>query len=94
MLRNKPKPLSDTARRFHDELMAQIGSAQQRGAPHVEINSGELHRKVGGYPGTGHRMPMCCDAMYAEKRFGDETVCSPKRGKGASLTIRYLLPRA
>ena len=37
-----------------------------RGAGHVEINSGELHRAVGGYPGADHRMPMCCDAMYEE----------------------------
>jgi hypothetical protein len=87
------KTLSGGARDFHDELVAQIGRAQKHGAPHVEINSGELHRKIGGYPGAGHRMPLCCDAMYFEQHPGDEIVCSPKQGKGASLTIHYKLPR-
>jgi 5-methylcytosine-specific restriction protein A len=87
------KSLSSGARDFHDELLAQIGRTQKHGAPHIEVNSGELHRKVGGYPGAGHRMPLCCDALYFEKRPGDEIVCSPERGKGASLTIRYKLPR-
>ncbi|WP_202326745.1 hypothetical protein [Mesorhizobium sp. 113-3-9] len=77
------KSLAATARDFHDELCAQIKRAQKHGAPHVEINSGELHRKVGGYPGTGHRMPLCCDAMYFEKRDADEVVCAPLKGKNA-----------
>lgn len=87
------KSLPVGARDFYGELTAQIARAQKHGAPHVEINSGELHRKVGGYPGPGHRMPLCCDALYFEQRVGDEIVCSPKGGKGASLTIRYALPR-
>jgi 5-methylcytosine-specific restriction protein A len=78
---------------FRNELAAQLKRAEQRGAAHVEINSGELHRTVGGYPGPNHRMPMCCDAMYQEQREGDEIVARPAEGKGASLTIRYKLPR-
>jgi hypothetical protein len=31
----------------------------------VEINAGDLHRRVGGYPGQNHRMPMCCVVMLA-----------------------------
>jgi 5-methylcytosine-specific restriction protein A len=38
-------------------------------------------------------MPMCCQAMYKLKRASDEIVSAPPKGKGASLTIRYLLPR-
>ena len=78
---------------FRAELRAHLGSAERRGAGQLEINSGELHRAVGGYPGPGHRMPMCCEAMYQERVAGDEVVKSPPKGKGASLTIRYLLPR-
>jgi 5-methylcytosine-specific restriction protein A len=59
----------------------------------VDINAGELHRAVGGYPGRSHRMPICCAAMREEMRAGDEGVTSPASGYGASLTIRYLLPR-
>lgn len=78
---------------FRAELVAQIRRAEKAGAPHVEINSGELHRKVGGYPGPDHRMPMCCDAMYEHQRIGDEIISQPPKRKGASLTIRYKLPR-
>lgn len=79
---------------FREELGAMIQRAQRQGRPHVEVNAGELHRAVGGYPNGGaHRMPACCEAMLLEKRVGDEVVFQPPEGKGASLTIRYRLPR-
>jgi hypothetical protein len=78
---------------FRAELLAEIQEAADKGSPYVDINSGALHRKVGGYPGTNHRMPACCDVMYAEKQSGDEIMSRPPKGKGASLTIRYKLPR-
>jgi hypothetical protein len=65
---------------FRDELRAQIARAEKRGAPHVEINSGELHRAVGGYPGTDHRMPICCDVMQSERNAADEII-SPAPGR-------------
>ena len=79
---------------FRTELKAQLDRATYRGASHVEINSGELHRAVGGYPGTDHRMPMCCDAMYEQQGAEDVIVSRPPKGKGASLTIRFKLPRS
>lgn len=78
---------------FQSELKLQLALAAARGAPSVVINSGELHRAVGGYPGRNHRMPMCCETMYAEKRKGDRVISSPPKGKGASLSIEYTLPR-
>jgi hypothetical protein len=78
---------------FRSELKAQLRRAEGRGVSHVEINAGELHRQMGGYPGPKHRMPVCCEAMYGEKRAGDEVVSAPLKGKGAKLTIRYKLPR-
>jgi 5-methylcytosine-specific restriction protein A len=59
----------------------------------VEITAGSLHRVVGGYPGTNHRMPICCQVMYDTMGPDDEVVTSPPSGKGASLRIRYQLPR-
>jgi 5-methylcytosine-specific restriction protein A len=78
---------------FRRELRAQIERAQNAGRPPVEINSGELHRKVGGYPGQDHRMPMCCKAMQEFKRSNDVVVSEPLKGEGANLTIRYMLPQ-
>ena len=78
---------------FRTEIQAQIRRATASGVRHLEINSGELHRKLGGYPGTNHRMPMCCDAMYGEMRDGDVIVAQAPKRKGATLKIRYLLLR-
>lgn len=76
---------------FERELILQLGRARGRGALHVEINSGELHRTVGGYPGPDHRMASCCDVMRKHMRPGDIEISAPDKGKGASLTVRYLL---
>jgi hypothetical protein len=78
---------------FRQELRAQIDRAVRRGASHVEINAGELHRTLGAYPGPNHRMPLCCKAMQEECLEGDEMIFSPDKGQGASLTIRYKIPR-
>jgi hypothetical protein len=82
-----------TKDQFRAELHRQFELATKRGVPTVDINSGDLHLILGDYPGTGHRMPTCCDAMYAEQREGDRILQQAEKGKGASLTIRYKLPR-
>ena len=85
-----------TKAEFSEELRARLRRAELAGGTHIEINAGELHRKLGGYPGDAgavHQMPSCCDAMYDEKRAGDTVIASPPKGRGPSLTIRYALPR-
>jgi hypothetical protein len=52
-----------SAEDFQAELRAQIDRASKQGRPHIEVNAGELHGAVGGYPGPSHRMPQCCNAM-------------------------------
>ncbi len=78
---------------FRAQLLAEFRRATERGASFIDVNSGELHRQVGSYPGPNHRMPVCCEAMYGEQRLGDRILARPPKGKGASLTIRYKLPR-
>jgi hypothetical protein len=78
---------------FERELQRRLAQAQESGNPYVDVNSGELHRDVGGYPGRDHRMPICCGAMMSSMKFGDEVLARPPKGRGASLTIRYKLPR-
>jgi 5-methylcytosine-specific restriction protein A len=82
-----------TAEDFRAALHTRFSEAQGRGAPHVEIRAGDLHGSIGGYPGTDHRMPVCCDVMYQEMHTGDRIIESPSSRYGASLTIRYILPR-
>lgn len=83
---------------FRRELRAQIKRASNQGREHVEINAGELHRVVGGYPsgnGRSHSMPLCCAIMRQELNLVEgEIVYEPERKQGAALTIRYLLRKS
>ena len=82
-----------TVEDFRRELRAQFRLAKTKGASYIEVNSGDLHRKLGGYPGQRHAMPSCCNVMNEEKGISDTVVSSPPKGRGASLTIRYKIPR-
>lgn len=82
-----------TTQDFTDTIRARLRQAELRCQDYLDINSGELHRSLGGYPGPKAAMPSCCNAMYAEQRAVDRIVSQPPKGKGASLTIRYKLPR-
>ena len=77
---------------FREGLLAQMGRAAHGGLIDVLVNSGELYRSLGGYPGSTHGMPLCCDAMQAEIKLGDTLLLD--RTAGAGMTVRYLLPRA
>ena len=77
---------------FRKGLLQQMNRAAHGGRIDVLINSGELYRSLGGYPGSTHGMPSCCDAMQAEMKLGDTMLLD--RTSGAGMTVRYLLPRA
>jgi hypothetical protein len=76
---------------FRQGLLAQMARASHCGLVDVLINSGELYRSLGGYPGSTHGMPFCCDAMEAEMKPGD--ILLLERTSSAGMTVRYLLPR-
>jgi hypothetical protein len=78
---------------FEQEIRGRFRDATNGGSPYIDIASGDIHRSVGGYPGTNHRMPICCSVMRRLMKSGDVVLASPPRGQGATLTIRYGLPR-
>lgn len=83
-----------TADDFRTELRSQLRTAAASGADQIDITSGDLHRAVGDYPDPKrHRMPVCCEVMCSEMRPGDQVISSPPLGHGATLIIRYILPR-
>jgi hypothetical protein len=57
----RPNMTMPTTDEFRAELHAQIERTSRQGRPHVEINAGELHRKLGGYPPKAgpHSMRLC-----------------------------------
>lgn len=78
---------------FRDQLAREFESATAAGKAYVDIRSGCLHTKLGGYPQNSHRMPACCKAMWDAKGGDDNVLCSPCSGQGANLVIRYRIPR-
>ncbi len=65
--------------------------ARLKAGEHVEINSGELGRSLGMYPGPSrNRMPNVCRVMRTEMT-GRDAIISDTRDdyEGPKLTIRY-----
>ena len=84
-----------TAEEFRTVLRQRFARATDAGDETVDIDAGSLHREVGGYPARdgNHRMRTCCKVMISEKQVRDRLMVIPPSGWGASLTIRYRLPR-
>ena len=82
-----------TAEAFRAVVLREFAVVSGRGDSHVCIRAGDLHRKLGGYPFIGHRMPVCCSVMRSLMLQGDVLVKTPANGAGAKLTIEYRLPR-
>lgn len=76
---------------FDRTLKDILHNARVRGDQYIDVLSKDLHINVGGYPGPNHNMPSCCDVMYEQMKNKDKILESPKKGKGASLLIRYFL---
>jgi hypothetical protein len=61
-----------SADHFAHELRVQLNRATKHGSIDIVINSGELYRSLGDYPGSMHGMPACYDdAMRSEMKPGD-----------------------
>lgn len=82
-----------TSADFEATLQEIFDHAEKEGMEYVDVVSGRLHGQLGRYPGSGHRMPDCCYVMKRMMRHGDEILHQPPKGQGATLIIRYHLPR-
>lgn len=70
-----------TAGVFRRALEEEFRLTTSLGRQCVEVNAGGLHRKVGGYPGHNHRMPVVCGVMYRAMQEGDEILSRPPQGQ-------------
>ena len=82
-----------TSEDFTEALQHIFKQESAKGKKSVIIKSGELHRIVGDYPGRDHRMPTCCNVMKKAMNSKDRILSEPPKGLGATLTIKYTLPR-
>jgi 5-methylcytosine-specific restriction protein A len=74
---------------FQNRLLAILNGARQSGQSYVDVDSGNLHTEVGGYPNPNHRMPVCCEVMRRLMRAGDSVVKETTSAPSATLIIRY-----
>ena len=74
-----------------NEIIKIQNEAREHGLREIQINSGDLHRRLGGYPGKDHRMPLVCHVMDQFMTKRDEIICAPPSGIGASKTNCYYL---
>ncbi|WP_134703765.1 hypothetical protein [Ammoniphilus sp. YIM 78166] len=77
------------ASQFREEIKQLINNAKAEGKTYIDIISGEVHRKLGGYPSSNHRMATCCEVMYSMMKPTDQVIYAIQKGKGARLVIRY-----
>ena len=84
---------SPTTVDFQRQLDAVFALARENALQSIVVKSGDLHAQVGGYPGTNHRMPLCCYVMRKNMKPEDSVISEPPSGLGATLKIRYQLPR-
>ena len=79
---------------FEKALNTWFLEAEKDENPFIDIRADDLHARVGEYPGPFHRMATCCEVMYEHYRPAvDRILQFPPKGKGASMEIRYHLPR-
>ncbi len=84
-----------TIKDFKIKLEELLDAADKEGKLFVDITSVDLHKLVGGYPAKdgNHRMPICCDSMYAIMKGKDKLIHASPSGDSSTLTIRYYFPR-
>lgn len=81
------------AQDFQIELEKVFAQARRQGKIDIDLKSGDLHRRVGGYPDHNHRMPVCCEVMKRNMKPRDRILREPPKGQGATLIIKYKFPR-
>lgn len=75
-----------TVKQFKENINNKILNIKGK---YIDLVSGNIHRELGGYPGKNHSMPNCCNAMRSLMIDGDIVLCSPRKGNGATLKVRF-----
>ena len=78
---------------FETALHDILARADEQERQSVEVNAGELHRQLGGYPGPAHQLALCCAVMRQAMRPGDGVTHQGADAADAALTIRFAMPR-
>lgn len=90
---NIPHTAAPKAADFRAQLRRDLQAAASRNKAFLDVVARQLHQVVGGYPSEHNRMVACCKVMLSEMIADDRVLAAPPSRLGASLVIRYVLPR-
>ncbi len=75
---------------FRNKLTVILNTAKHSGKPYVDVESGHLHKELGGDSKSHHRLPIFHEVMKKMMRPGD-SILQEGREDGATMLVRYLL---
>src|SRR5437868_7752292 len=81
--------MKPTAWEFRNKLTVILNTARQKGQSYVDIESGSLHKDVGGDANAHHRMPVCCEVMMKMMRNGDSILKERSEEHTSELQSRF-----
>lgn len=91
---SQERPVTVSSDAFLPTLLHVFREMEERGLRAFELSAADLYRYAGGDPRPSDRLAACCAALRGAMTAGDEILSEPDGGFGASLRIRYTLPRA
>jgi 5-methylcytosine-specific restriction protein A len=65
----------------------------QKHKSEIIVTAREVYRRAGVLSGSDPSVALCCSVMRENMRPGDTVITEPPGGQGATLAIRYKLPR-
>jgi hypothetical protein len=83
--------MTPTAWDFRNQLTVILNTARHSGKPYVDVESGHLHKELGGDSNSHHGMPIFHEVMTKMMRRGDSILKEPRNGDGATMLVRYIL---
>ena len=80
-----------TAWDFRNKLTVILNTARHSGKPYVDVESGHLHKELGGDSDSRHRLPIFHEVMTRMMRRGDLILKDPRNDDGSTMLVRYIL---
>ena len=81
--------MTPTAWDFRNKLTVILNTAKHSGKPYVDVESGNLHKELGGDSNSRHRLPIFHEVMTKMMRRGDLILKEPRNSDGATMLVRY-----
>lgn len=83
--------MTPTAWDFRNKLTVILNTAKYSGKPYVDVESGHLHKELGGDSKSHNRLAIFHEVMKKMMRPGDSILQEGRNEDGATMLVRYIL---